>query len=114
MIGIPAGFAVGRRYSYGPLSETKADFDGLYEGSLDWKRKFVKTFTIFDVNAWLQKEQSCHMGAKGSGVREWHSVRCASNVPSEDNLVSAQYRLSGSSDNGNQPWLFWGVFDGHL
>jgi len=67
-----------------------------------------------DVEAWLVKEQGIHSGPAGSGVREWHSSRHASNSPCEDELISSRVHLTQSSDEGAQPWMFWGVFDGHV
>ncbi|KAE9380920.1 protein serine/threonine phosphatase 2C [Stipitochalara longipes BDJ] len=67
-----------------------------------------------DVEAWLVKEQGIHHGTSGSGVQQWHSSRHASNSPCEDELVSAKKHLPQSSSEGTQPWMFWGVFDGHV
>jgi pyruvate dehydrogenase phosphatase len=67
-----------------------------------------------DIEAWLVKEQGIHRGTTGSGVREWYSSQHASNSPCEDELVSATAQLPKSSSEGAQPWMFWGVFDGHV
>jgi pyruvate dehydrogenase phosphatase len=67
-----------------------------------------------DVEAWVVKEQSVHQGMAGSGVREWHSSRHPSNSPCEDELVASRVYLPRSPDEGSQPWMFWGVFDGHV
>jgi pyruvate dehydrogenase phosphatase len=69
---------------------------------------------MIDVEAWLAKETGIHQGITGSGIRAWHSSRHASNAPCEDELVSARVPLPPSFGDGNQPWMFWGVFDGHV
>jgi len=46
------------------------DLGGFYDGSLEWKGKAVKQFTIEDVNAWLKREQGWHRGPARSGVKE--------------------------------------------
>ena len=67
-----------------------------------------------EVERWLVEEQSIHEGYEGSGVREWHCSRRPSNMPGEDELISARVQFPGSSSGGNEPWMFWGVFDGHV
>lgn len=113
LIGVPIGFSFGKSYSSLEVP-SKNQIGDLYEGSLDWKGKFVVPCTMKDVEAWLLKESSIHRGMAGSGVREWHSSRHPSNTPCEDEMVTAKVSLPRSSGDGSQPWMFWGVFDGHI
>lgn len=94
----------------GTGARTVASGEGFYRGSLEWKGKAVKVFTLKDVGEWLRKEEGVFKGPTGSGVESWYSIRCASNSPCEDSYVAAQTPVSGSKE---KPWLFWGVFDGH-
>jgi hypothetical protein len=107
IIGFPAGWYA---YDYVHPPESSPHPHDFYEGSLDWKGKAVKPFTITDANLWLRKEQSSHKGPPGSGVKSWDIVRCPSNAICEDNLVTAQCAIPRAT----KPWLFWGVFDGHV
>jgi len=91
--------------------QTKPKIGDLFQGSLDWRGKSVRPFTIQDVNSWLQKEQSTHEGPVGSGIREWHTIRRPSNEPCEDNLTTAQHSVTHGE---SLPWMFWGIFDGHM
>ena len=61
------------------------------------------------MNQWLHKEERSHEGPAGSGVKSWDTSRRPSNVICEDNLATAQSTLPVQEE----PWLFWGVFDGH-
>lgn len=106
-IGLPSGFVARKSWAHSPKNPSE---NGFFEGSLAWKGKAVKPFTLSDVDSWLREEEALHQGPSRSGVKEWYSVRCAANSPCEDNYVAAQSPVSGSTD---QPWLFWGVFDGH-
>jgi pyruvate dehydrogenase phosphatase len=110
-IGLPAGFAAHKSGKESPeVSNTKSS-NGFYQGSSIWKGHAVEPFTLDDVGVWLRKEESSHLVPSGIGVQSWYSLRCASNSPCEDNYVAAQVPVSGNG--GSQPWLFWGVFDGH-
>lgn len=113
VLGVPIGFAFSKSDTRILESEMKNKLGALYEGSLDWKGKTVPPCTMEEVETWLVKEQSVHEGAAGSGVLEWHSSRHPSNTPGEDELVSARIQLLRPSGGGNEPWMFWGVFDGH-
>jgi pyruvate dehydrogenase phosphatase len=113
LIGAPLGFSYGKSYSNLPETQPKKKLGDLYEGSLDWKGKFVPPCTMKDVEAWLVKEQSIHQGMASSGVREWHCSRRPSNTPGEDELVTSSVIISHFLGEGSQPWMFWGVFDGH-
>ncbi|RFU33780.1 hypothetical protein B7463_g2543, partial [Scytalidium lignicola] len=106
LIGIPAGWYT---YDYIQCPEALVNPHEFYQGPYEWKGKAVKPFTITDANLWLRKEQSSHNGPSGSGVKSWDIVRCASNSPCEDNLVTAQCSIPSQQ----KEWLFWGVFDGH-
>jgi pyruvate dehydrogenase phosphatase len=66
-----------------------------------------------EVETWLVEEQSMHKGVPGSGIREWHSTRRPSNTPGEDELVNSRVHIPGFSGGAGEPWMFWGVFDGH-
>jgi hypothetical protein len=76
--GIPAGYVVQNEYGKDKNWTIKSlwsntsvgDLGGFYDGSLEWKGKAVKQFTIEDVNAWLKREQGWHRGPAGSGVKE--------------------------------------------
>jgi pyruvate dehydrogenase phosphatase len=114
LIGLPLGFSIGQSYSTPPELPPKNELGAIYEGSLNWKGESVTPCTMKDVETWLVKEQSIHQGNAGSGVREWHSSRHPSNSPCEDELVAAKARIPRPPDEGSQPWMFWGVFDGHV
>jgi pyruvate dehydrogenase phosphatase len=113
LIGLPIGWYA-KSVTQVPESQSKKKLGDLYEGSLNWKGKFVPPCTMNDVEGWLVKEQSIHQGMAGSGVREWHSSRHPSNTPGEDELVNARVHLPRSFGEGSQAWMFWGVFDGHV
>jgi len=114
LIGAPLGFSYGKSYGNLPETLSKKKLGELYEGSLDWKGKALPPCTMKDVEAWLVKEQSIHPGVASSGVREWHCSRRPSNTPGEDELVTSRVKLPRSFEEGSQPWMFWGVFDGHV
>jgi len=114
LLGVPIGYAAGKESNKTSLHPPNNSFGELYEGSFDWKGKFVRPCSKIDMEAWLVKEQGIHCGPAGSGVREWHSSRHASNSPCEDELVSARANLYQLSSKDAQPWMFWGVFDGHM
>jgi pyruvate dehydrogenase phosphatase len=83
---------------------------GFEEGSFRWQGHSVKPFSLHDVKQWLDKAaKSYSLPEKSQGVTRWDSIRLASNSPSEDNLVASR----SPAGDGGQPWLFWGVFDGH-
>ena len=107
LVGVPAGWY---GFDYMNASKVQPHPHDFYDGSLEWKGKAVKPFAITDTNLWLRREQSSHKGPSGSGVESWDIVRCPSNSICEDNLVTAQRALP----NWEKPWLFWGVFDGHV
>jgi hypothetical protein len=106
-IGISVGYVL-QKYP-ARISQTPSHTD-FYDGTLEWKGKACKKLTLDEAGAWLRKEESSRKGPVGSGVQSWYSVRCPSNSPCEDNLVSSQRIVSTGQD---KPWIFWGVFDGH-
>ena len=114
LIGAPLGYSYSKSYSNLPETLSNKKLGDLYEGSLDWKGKALPPCTMKDVEAWLVKEQSIHQGMASSGVREWHCSRHPSNTPGEDELVTSRVKLPRSFGEGSQPWMFWGVFDGHV
>ena len=66
IIGVPVGWYAYDYYHPSKATPTLHDF---YSGSLEWKGKAVKPFTIEDTNLFLRNEQSSHEGPSGSGVQ---------------------------------------------
>jgi hypothetical protein len=107
VVSVPAGLLVQK--SYNDISQPPS-LSEFYVGSLEWKGKPVKPLSLNDAVTWLRQNESTQKGPVGSGVRRWYTVRCPSNFPCEDNLVATQCPVSG---NSTEPWVFWGIFDGH-
>jgi hypothetical protein len=96
--------------SYKDAPRSTSSLSEFYDGSLEWKTKSVRPLSLTDAATWLRQNESSQKGLAGSGVQRWYAVQCGSNFPCEDNLVVAQYPVSGKPA---KPWIFWGVFDGH-
>ncbi len=68
----------------------------------------IVPYTIDQANAALRWEQSSQICGQGSGVLRFDTARLPSNMPCEDEMLSA----SGYEDDEIK-WLMWALFDGH-
>jgi len=113
-IAVAATLAVGTGYAAytsfsNPLDRAARTIST--KGSLQWQGYAVKPFTLDDVKNWMQKGQvASPKGWKHPDVKTWEAINLASNFPCEDTMVFGEHAVTGTT----QPWLCWGVFDGHV
>lgn len=69
----------------------------------------IPPVTVEQAIEMLRWEESDEIVARGSGVLRFDTNRVASNMPCEDEYISA----AGHDDMGTARWLIWGIFDGH-
>ena len=68
----------------------------------------ILPYSMNEANEALRWEESSKICGMGSGVLRCDSVRVPSNLPCEDEIISAL----GQTDDEIK-WLLWGLFDGH-
>ncbi|KAI0125102.1 protein phosphatase 2C [Xylariales sp. AK1849] len=65
----------------------------------------------------LRENEASVMVNRGQGVLRYDHVQLASNNPIEDDhaekIVEVNMPAAGKTEQENNDWMFWGVFDGH-
>lgn len=95
--------ATGTFAGEGPISKT-TDEDG---------RRVLEMLTPEQATQKLRKSEQSYFVNRGKGVIRYDLDQLPSNDPIEDDHAEKIVELPSKSEQGNDDWMFWGVFDGH-
>lgn len=85
-----------------PISKTTSD-----------GRRIVEMLTPEQATEKLRKTEQSFSVNRGQGVTRYDLVQLSSNDPIEDDHAEKIVEVRASDDQGQNDWMFWGVFDGH-
>jgi len=95
--------ATGTFAGEGPISKT-TDEDG---------RRVLEMLTPEQATQKLRKSEQSYFVNRGKGVIRYDLDQLPSNDPIEDDHAEKIVEVPSKSEQGNDDWMFWGVFDGH-
>jgi pyruvate dehydrogenase phosphatase len=95
--------ATGTFAGEGPISKT-TDEDG---------RRVLEMLTPDQATQKLRKSEQSYFVNRGKGVVRYDLDQLPSNDPIEDDHAEKIVEVPSKSGQGNDDWMFWGVFDGH-
>ena len=87
----------------GPISKTTSDDE----------RRIVEMLTPEQATQKLRKLEQSFSVNRGQGVTRYDLVQLPSNDPIEDDHAEKIVQVPSRGAEGNNDWMFWGVFDGH-